>query len=80
MSPWGTIQTSAKMKHKSFFQLHHKGYQMPNYIQMDYSALFSQLSFPLVIDRKRFRPSIPPKIIGRNKYSAEAAENEKSLI
>jgi hypothetical protein len=37
----------------------------------------------VVIDRKRFRPSIRPKIIGRifgrNKYSASAAENEKSL-
>jgi hypothetical protein len=37
-----------------------------------------------VIDRKRFRPIIRPKIIGqifgRNKYSASAAENEKSPI
>jgi hypothetical protein len=38
----------------------------------------------VVIDRKRFRPSIRPKIIGRifgpNEYSASAAKNEKSLI
>jgi hypothetical protein len=38
----------------------------------------------VVIDRKRFRPSIRPKIIGRifgrNEYSASAAENEKTLI
>jgi hypothetical protein len=38
----------------------------------------------VVIDRKRFRPSIRPKIIGRifgrNEYSASAAENEKSLV
>jgi hypothetical protein len=36
----------------------------------------------VVIDRKRFRTSIRPKIIGRifgrNEYSAGAAENEKS--
>jgi hypothetical protein len=38
----------------------------------------------VVIDRKRFWPSIRPKIIGRifgrNEYSASAAENEKSFV
>jgi hypothetical protein len=40
--------------------------------------------FQEVIDRKRFRPSTRPKIIGRifgrNEYLASAAENEKSLV
>jgi hypothetical protein len=38
----------------------------------------------IVIDRKRFQPSIRPKIIGRifgrNEYSESAAENEKSFV
>jgi hypothetical protein len=44
---------------------------------------FCFLHWPIVIDRKRFRPNTRPKIIGRifvrNEYSASAAENEKVL-
>jgi hypothetical protein len=43
-----------------------------NILQAEYLALDTS-------DR-RFRTSIRPKIIGRNEYSASAAENEKSLI